>query len=84
MIRADEAVALFEKKMPSRKVIAAAGFDSTHYLFEAPESENEVDYNDPYFLMDKNTGEISGYLPTNELAKFHAAFRDNSIALDGG
>lgn len=84
MVKSKEAMSLFRKKFPELTITRAAVYDDTYYIVEALKNPNEVDYSDPYYVIDKNTGKISGFLPTDNLARFHAAFRDNSIAIDGG
>ena len=57
----NEAVSLFKRQLPDL-VIGAIGDEGAHYILEAinPELTGEID---PYYAIDKRTGEISYYVP---------------------
>ena len=80
---AKEAYRIFKKKYPNRTVVEAADYDSSHYLFAAVENPNEVDYNNPNFLIDKRTGAIQPFSPMRDLRKFQLALRDRPIDVGG-
>lgn len=84
MMNAKEAVMNFVDKRPNLIIMKAAVYDNDLYIFEAVEDPDKPDYNSPYYLMDKNTGEIAWFSPTVDLEKFHKAFRDNQISITGG
>lgn len=57
----DEARKLVKKKYPNRQ-IGAVGDEGKHFIVVAidPKNNDEID---PYFAVDKKTGEITNYLP---------------------
>lgn len=63
----EEAIEIFMKKHSGRKV-NRVGDEGKHYIIDAtdPSKEDEVD---PFFAVDKKTGEITNYFP-EDLIKF--------------
>jgi len=57
----EEAVRIVRKAQPKRK-IGAVGDEGAHFIVTAVDPKNE-DEIDPYFAVDKKTGEITNYMP---------------------
>jgi len=81
MISLKEAYRIFKKKMPELTVTAAAFYKGKYYLFNAQKNPNEVDYNDPFYVVDKNTGEVGHLLPMLDLDGFNDAIRNHEFDL---
>lgn len=84
MIEANRISVVFAKTHPNLKIIKAAVYDDRNYIIEAVEDEEGVDFNSPFYLMDKNSGLTEPFSPLNDLSKFHTAFRDNLLTNTGG
>ena len=81
MITLKEAYKIFKKKMPNLTVTAAALYKGKYYLFNAQENPNEVDYNDPFYVVDKNTGEVGHLLPSLDMDGFLDAIHNHEFDL---
>lgn len=57
----EDAGKLVQKKYPKRR-IGAIGDEGEHFIVTAVDPKNE-DEIDPYFAVDKKTGEITNYMP---------------------
>ena len=59
-----------KEKYPQKKIIAGGDYDEDHYVIEAVDTDKDPsDQVDPYFGVDKKTGEISNFMP-DDLEKF--------------
>lgn len=81
MINAKEAADLLIKAYPHLTVETCALYDKETYLFEAVESKSDVDYADPFYLVNRNNRTIRQISPLENLQKFTTAMRDNKIRL---
>jgi hypothetical protein len=81
MINAREAADLLVKTHPHLTVETCALYDKETYLFEAVESKEDVDYADPFYLVNRNNGSIRQISPLENLQKFMTAMRENKIRL---
>lgn len=79
MISVKKAAEYLRKKAPELTIIKAVDYDSKYYLFSAVENPNEPDFNDPYYVVDKNTGEVYSFSPMKELPKFLTALHTKTI-----
>lgn len=62
----EQAINVIQKKYPGRN-IAAVGDEGKHFIIDAPDPKIE-DEIDPYFAVDKKTGEITNYAPGDLIA----------------
>ena len=81
MISAMEAADLLKKKHPNLTIATCALYDKETYLFEAVENKEDVDYNDPFYLVNRKTRTIRKFSPFENLQKYLKAIRQNTIRL---
>lgn len=84
MIEANRVPTVFARTHPELKIIKTAVYDDRYYIIEAVKDEKEIDFNSPFYLMDKNSGLTEPFSPLQDLSKFHTAFRDNLLTDAGG
>lgn len=76
MITAKEAAALVNKYFPNRRAAQVSDYNG-NYLVAAPErsffKSKEIDMSDPYFLVEKSSGKIKMFVPTEDLYGFQNA-----------
>lgn len=63
----------FKKLKPNRKVVGVYKYDDKLYLIEAPLNNGEVDYNNPFFIVDKNVTKVQGFPTTAMMTEFRKA-----------
>lgn len=80
MITVPEAVKRLKKRHPEVKVQQCALFDINHYLFVAPSTKGP-DFNDPYYLVGVNDGEVYSFAPADYLDDFIDALDNRNIDL---
>ena len=78
-----EAIKRLKAKYPKLHVIDGCDYDKDHYMFTAVEDPNKVDYNDPYYAVNKKSGLIYSVDPTADLAKFSRAYYERNLNLGG-
>lgn len=81
MIGLQKALELMRKKKPERTVTQAFNYQNTHYIFVAPRTGLEIDYNDPYFAVDRSTGDILSYSPADDLENWIATMQKGELHL---
>lgn len=84
MIEGDKIAKVFAKTHSDLTILKIAVYDGRNYIIEAVKDSKGVDFNSPFYLMDKNTGLTEPFSPLSNLEKFHKAFRDNQISVTGG
>lgn len=76
MITAKEASELINKNFPNRRAKQVSDYNG-NYLVAAPEKgflkSGEIDISDPYFLVEKSSGKIKMFVPTEDLYGFQNA-----------
>lgn len=80
MIKVPEAARRLKKRHPDVTIKGCALFDANHYLFVAP-SGNGPDFNDPYYLVSIDKGEVYSFAPIDYLDEFTEALDKRSIDL---
>lgn len=78
MITVERAMEIINEKFPNRKIVGACKYKG-YYLFEVPDRSMEVDYSDPFFLVDKISGKVLAFLPTMDLEGFGDAMAHHRI-----
>lgn len=78
MITIQEAIKTVEKKHPLRGVKEVADYKGK-YLIAAPGKKFKMDYSDPYFLVDKETGSMSAFNPMMDLDGFQDAMAHHNL-----
>lgn len=63
----EEAQKQLEQKYPNLTVVRGVDYDKEHYVFSAPASDEELD---PFYGVDKKTGEITHFSPEDDLEHF--------------
>lgn len=66
-------ISRFEAQKNNRKVVAVYNYQNKAYLIEAPLKGVDVDYNNPFFLTDKNVTSIQPFLTTLMMKEFKNA-----------
>ena len=69
----EQAVELFKKKKSNLHFVRIGDYDEKHYVVAALQNENSTDEIDPYYGIDKETGEITPFSPGEDIEKFVAA-----------
>lgn len=75
-----EAINALNKKVPGRKIEKACEYKG-NYLFIAPDSKLGPfnDFSDPIFIVNKNSGEVSKFVPIEDLDGFRDAILNHEI-----
>ena len=79
MITVNEAVSKLKKKHPDLDVKSGYDYNNQYYLFLAMEHGVEEDYNDPYYVVNKNDGSVSYYSPAGDYDAFFNATENREI-----
>lgn len=79
---AKEAYSSFMKKHPGLTVTEAAEYDDKYFLFVAVEDPDRIDYGDPFYLIDRKTGEIKNFSPIDDLDKFEEALDERDLSIN--
>lgn len=80
MIKVPEAARRLKKRHPEVTIKGCALFDTNHYLFVAP-SNGGQDFNDPYYLVSIDEGEVYSFAPADYLDEFVKALDEREIDL---
>lgn len=76
MISSSEAMAAVKKKYPAREVVQIIDYDSDWWIVAAVENKNKMDFDSPYYAVDKDTMEIRSYSPIDDLENFTDAIQN--------
>lgn len=78
----DRAAELVLKAHPHVEIVSAHDYRGD-YLFVAPDKKLGIlgDYNDPYYVVDKRTGEVRAITPLEDFAGFDEAFSKKQLEL---
>lgn len=71
----NEAYKIFKKAHPDLEVRACCFYDNRYFIFTALPKGVEIDYNDPFYAVDKKTGIVSNFSPAGNIAKWAEAMR---------
>lgn len=64
---------------PERTIIKAIDYSDKWFIFSAVENVDEIDYNDPFYAVNKYTGSVRAYSPMADLANFIDALNNRSL-----
>lgn len=78
MIDAKQAIANLKRKYPKRKITAVIDYDPHWWLLEAPEGEG-IDYDSPYYVVNKQSGGVKTYSPMADFNKFKEVYTNNRV-----
>lgn len=76
MVGEKKAISLLLNKYPNKKVTQVIDYDSNWFLLLAVDNFNKVDFDSPYFAINKYTGAIRSYSPIDDLDKFTEAIQN--------
>lgn len=76
MVSEKKAVSILLNKYPKKKVTQIIDYDSKWFLLLAVENPNKVDFDSPYFAVNKQSGAIRSYSPIDDLDKFTEAIQN--------
>lgn len=79
MIDYKKAMEIFRKKNPKRIITTVLDYDKDWWVIEAPESLSQVDYNAPYFGVNKHDGHIANYSPSGDFDTFFDAMNNRQV-----
>ena len=80
MISVEQAKGILEKRFPDAGVKSSYMYKDSFYLFLAPDKNADgTDYNDPYYIIDVENGNIRFLNPLEDLEAFMKAMSDNLI-----
>ena len=79
MINAKEAYAIFKKQYPSLTVTECCLYKNKWYIFTAPEKPGEVDFNDPYYAVNKITRKLTNFTPMEDLDAWLDALTNHQV-----
>lgn len=79
MMKCNEAMNIFSKKHPNLTITRCIDYDEDHYVLEAVKNLNAENYGDTFFGVDKNSGEITGFLPALEIDYFFEALESRTV-----
>jgi len=75
---AKEAYDIFIKKYPNLNINSMMDYDSSTYVVCATKG-NVIAYDDPFYFINKSTGDISRFLPSLDIEKFDDAATNREI-----
>ena len=81
MMSVTKAIKSFLAKFPKLTVVRCVDYDNEHYVIEAVKDVNAVDYNDPFYAVDKRNGEVTLFVPGLDLDAFFEAVENRTLYL---
>lgn len=69
----EECKKIFKNKFPNLTITNVVDLDKNSYVFTALLNPNKVNDNDPFYMINKNTGKISEYNPILDLERYSNA-----------
>lgn len=79
MINAKEAYDIFKKAYPKLVPTECCLYDNKYYIFTAPEEVGKVDFNDPYYAVNRATRRLSRFTPVEDLDKWLDALVNHQV-----
>ena len=74
-----KAISTFTKQFPKLTVLRCIDYTDNHYVVEAVGDQDAVDYNLPYYAIDKTNGKITSFIPTLDLDAFFDAVENRTV-----
>ena len=68
-----KAIFEFAKRFPNLTVLRCINYSNEHYIIEAVENPEVTDYNSPFYAVNKNSGEVTSFIPALNLDAFFDA-----------
>lgn len=65
-----EAIKRFESKYPDREVKEIRVLKDSFFITAPMKNSDGTDYSDPFFVLNSRTGEIVGFIPTDNMELF--------------
>ena len=79
MIGIDETIKIVNREYRDR-IVKSIFVYGDNYLVYAPDKRLAgEDYSDPYFTVDRKSGEVRHFLPTRDISGFSRALRNGTI-----
>lgn len=83
MVSVSEAKNLVKNKVPEAKTIRVYDMNKDLYLVYASDvAEGDTDYGDPYYLVNKNTKNVSGFVPSMNFDAYSKAIQNGELKMD--
>ena len=78
------AMDLVKKAEPTRTITACCDYDGDHYVVTALSDPSKFGENDPFFAVNKKTGEVTEFTPGADIPKFSEAMSKRLVYLAKG
>lgn len=65
-------------------VTSVIDYDDKYIIIEALENTNKKDYNDPYYAVEKKSGDVTHFSPAFDIDKFFDAVENRMIFSSNG
>ena len=72
MITVEQAANALHKALPELTIVECKELKN-HWVFTAVKDTNEVDYNDPFYAVDKQNGDVTSYFPFADIKNYKNA-----------
>lgn len=80
MLSKNDAIRILRRKYPQRRPTQFIDYDNDWFLIAAVEG-NSMDFDSPYFAINKQSGVIKTYSPIDDLEKFTDAIQNRAVNL---
>lgn len=74
-----QVIVIFTKRFPKLTVLKCIDYADDYYVLEAVENPDAVDYNLPYYAVNKESGMITSFAPTLDLDAFFDAVENRTV-----
>jgi len=78
MISREQAKLLVGKKYPDLEVVKVMDYDDLHFVVETSDGHTDSMSMDPYYGVDRKTGEVTSFSPSADIEKFFEMLERNS------
>ena len=76
------ALQMFNREHRDLTVTAMGNYKTSHYVLTAVKDPNKTDYSDPYYLVNKETGRATQFIPQlDDIDELQNAFYEHAIDL---
>lgn len=76
-----DAIKLVKKAEPDRTATAVCDYDPQFYIVTALADPKKPDDNDPFYKVNKKTGEVTWFTPAEDISKFGEAMNKRLVYL---
>lgn len=81
----NKVMSVFRAKFPKLTITRVIDYDREHFVVEALEDLSKLNYNNPYYGVDKKSSKITGFIPSFDMDAFIDAVENRTVySLNGG